>query len=251
MPSRQAVVLPTSALTPVDVQTVVATPSPEAGGSAADYFSMGRKVKGRLSLSGVPLVDQQNYTSCGEAAFVMDWNFLHPAQPLDVEVVQAAGLELGVYFPSGLPGPHGYLGTSPAGMAAIGTYYADRFHAPPPMAGNLDLDMGDAYARQEALGLLFSQLSAGRAVIIEATDVIGEPSRTVNDSHYVVVTGMDFTAGHVFFNDPYLFLSTSGKYSGAARVAEWTDFWASWSRNRDINPGTGARAGRGWYMLVR
>jgi hypothetical protein len=135
-------------------------------------------------------------------------------------------------------------------MLALGSYFAVLYKATPPTAGTLDLDQGDAFAQLEARGLLYQELSAGRPVLVEATDILGAPSRLVNDSHYLLVTGMDFDSGRVTFNDPYLTLSTSGAYSGRNRSASWSDLWASWSRNRDILPGTNVHAGRGWYMLV-
>ncbi len=250
-----------STATPISItpEWPSATPDPAdaptggapATGGEAEFFALGRQAAGTVSIQNVSLVNQENYTSCGEAAFVMAWNYRHSDQRLTLDAVETAALKIGVYYPASLPGPHGYRGTSPAGMQAIGEVYASKYRAQAPLAGNLNLDNGDAYAQQEAIGLLFSQLSAGYPVIIEATDIIGDPSRTINDSHYVVVTGMDFDARRVTYNDPYLYLSTSGKYSGGGRTADWSEVWASWSANRDILPGTNLHAGRGWYMVVR
>jgi hypothetical protein len=180
----------------------------------------------------------------------MAWNYLHPDRALKVGSVEAAGLRLGVYFPASLPGPHGYLGTSPGGMQALGSYFAFLYATPPPTGGSLDLDQGGAFAQLEARGLLYRELSSGRPVIVEVTDILGRPSKLVNDSHYVLLTGMDFDTGRVTFNDPYIHLSTSGAYSGLNRSAGWDELWASWSRNRDILPGTNVHAGRGWYLVV-
>lgn len=221
-----------------------------ATGSEADYESRGRQAKGQVNLIDVPSVNQQDYTSCGEAAFVMGWNYHHPDWVLDVGSVEATGLQLGVYFSALLPGAHNYLGTSPSGMEAVGDYYSDKYGLPEPTAGNIDLEKGEAYGRLEARGLLFDQLSAGNPVIIEVTDILGSPSKTANDSHYVIVTGMNFDTGRVTYNDPYIDLSMAGKVSGDSRLAEWSDLWASWSNNRDINPGEGGHPGRGWYMIV-
>jgi len=225
------------------------SPTPAAA-SGLELEHLGLRAKGRVALQDVTLIDQPNYTSCGEAAFAMAWNFLHPDRAFEVGAVEAAGLRLGIYFPARLPGPHGYLGTSPAGMEALGSYFAYLYSFSPPAAGNLDLDLGGAFAQLEARGLLYRELSAGRPVIVEATDILGRPSKTVNDSHYVLVTGMDFDTGRVTFHDPNIHLSTSGIYSGGNRTAGWDELWASWSRNRDILPGTNVPAGRGWYMVV-
>ncbi|MGD0613514.1 MAG: C39 family peptidase [Anaerolineales bacterium] len=219
-------------------------------GFETDYESMGRKAKGQIILNKVPLVNQQNYTSCGEAVFAMGWNYRHPDQVLDGGGVETTGLEIGVYFPARLPGPGGYLGTSPTGMEAIADFYADQYGQLPPTAGNINLDNGEAYAELEARGLLYHFLSAGNPVIIEVTDNIGSPIKTYNDSHYVIVTGMNFDNGRVTYNDPYLNLSMDGKYSGYSRSAEWSDIWTSWSNNKDINPGEVGHPGRGWYMVV-
>jgi len=211
---------------------------------------LGLHVNGEVELANIPLVDQPDYTSCGEAAFAMAWNYQHPNHTVDVERVESAGLRIGVYFPANVPGPHGYEGTSPAGMQTLGGYYADIYHTSQPLFGNLDLDQGDAYAQLEARGLLFRELSASLPVLIEVTDILGSPSSDYNDSHYILVTGLDLRVGTVTFNDPYLFLSTSGSYTGRSRTAAWNDLWASWSRNRDILPGTHVYAGRGWYMVI-
>jgi hypothetical protein len=155
-----------------------------------------------------------------------------------------------VYFPALSINPQGYLGTSPAGMEAIGNYYVARYGVHAPTAGNINLDNGGAYARLEAEGLLFRQLSVGNPIIIEVTDNIGNPSRSRNDSHYVIVTGMDFDAGVVTYNDPLVNISMSGKYSGFGRKADWSQVWNSWVNNRDTNPNLGGHPGRGWYMIV-
>lgn len=223
---------------------------PNGNGFSAGYVSIGQRAQGQLIIQKVPLVSQQDYTSCGEAAFAMGWNFLHPDLALDIGMVEKTGLTLEVYFPARLPRPRGYLGTSPSGMETIGNYYAAEYKLLPPTVGSINLNNGEAYARLEAKGLLYSQLSAGNPVIIEVTDIIGNPSKIYNDSHYVTVTGMNFDNGIVIYNDPLINLSMSGKYLGYGRLAEWNDVWASWSDNNDINPGEGGHPGRGWYMIV-
>jgi hypothetical protein len=237
-------------------ETSVLLPSSDASSvsngneSDAAYVLIGQHARGQLALPKVPLVSQQDYTSCGEAVFIMGWNYKNPSQTLDIEMVETIGMTLKVYFPASSTEPHGYLGTSPSGMKVIGDYYADKYKRTPPTAGNINLDSGGAYARLEAIGLLYSQLSSGNPVIIEVTDAIGNPSKTYNDSHYVIVTGMNFDAGIVTFNDPLVNLSMSGKILGAGRSAEWSQIWASWFNNKDINPGKGGHPGRGWYMIV-
>jgi len=222
----------------------------EAFFSEADYVALGQHAEGRIVLQSVPLVSQPDYTACGEAAFAMGWNDRHPELVLDVSTLEAMGMKMGVYFPAHGAKPKGYLGTSPAGMQAIGDYYAERYGVAPPTVGTVDLANGGAYAQLEAKGLLFRQLEAGTPVIIEVTDNVGHPSKSYNDSHYVIVTGIDFTAGLVIYNDPLTSLSMSGKYTGYARSALWGDVWASWSGNNDIDPGLGGHPGRGWYMVV-
>ena len=219
-------------------------------GSDAAYVLIGQQARGQLILQKVPLVSQQDYTSCGEAAFAMGWNYRHSDLALDIKMVETIGTTLDVYFPALSSKPRGYLGTSPSGMEVIGDYYAAKYNLIPPTTGNIDLDNGGAYARMEAKGLLYSQLSAGNPVIIEVTDAIGNPSKIYNDSHYVAVIGMNFDTDIVKYNDPLVNLSMSGKYSGYGRYAEWSQIWASWFINRDINPGEGGHPGRGWYMIV-
>jgi hypothetical protein len=238
----------------VSLSTQNSVPIPSAVGygvrSEADYVALGRQATGQVILQKVPLVNQLDYTSCGEAAFAMGWNYRHPNWVLDIGTLELTGLKIGVYFPALGPKPQGYLGTSPAGMEAIGNYYAEKYELIPPTVGNINLDGGGGYAQLEARGLLYSQLSANNPVIIEVTDAIGSPSKTYNDSHYVTVTGMNFDTGMVTYNDPLVNISMSGKYSGYNRLAEWSAIWASWANNKDINPGLGGHPGRGWYMIV-
>ncbi len=219
-------------------------------GSGDDFAYLGLRVSGQIVLQNVHQVDQQNYTSCGESAFATAWNYQHPTWALEVATLEKVGEEIGAYFTSSHPGPGGYLGTSPSGMEKIGGFYANRYQVPQPAIGNIDLANGDAYAELQAKGLLTSQLLAGRPVIIEATDIIGNPSETQNDSHFIIITGMDFDTGRVTYNDPYTNLDTSGRQSGYAHTAAWDAVWASWSSNRDHNPGEAKYSGRGWYMVV-
>ncbi len=135
-------------------------------------------------------------------------------------------------------------------MKAIGNSVAVRYDTNVPTSGNIELDNGGAFARLEGKGLLYSQLSAGNPVIIEVSDSIGSPSKTHNDSHYIIITGMDFDMGSVNYNDPLVNLSMSGKYSGYGRSSDWSQVWYSWFNNKDVNPGEGGHPGRGWYMVV-
>jgi len=212
---------------------------------------LGRHGRGNFILQNIQLISQQDYTSCGEAAFAMGWNYRHPELAVDIALVEEIGLRLNVYFTASSESQHGYLGTPPAGMEAIGDYYANLYNLNQPTTGNIDLNKGGAYARLEAKGLLYSQLSTGNPVIIEVTDNIGNPDNFYNDSHYVIVTGMNFDTNIVTYNDPLVNLSMSEKYSGLGRLAEWSQIWNSWFNNKDINPGEGGHPGRGWYMIVR
>jgi len=237
-------------ISPVSANVITESPSNENLSESA-YVSLGQQAHGQVILPTVPLVSQQDFTSCGEAAFAMGWNYRHPDRSLEIGMVEKLGMKLGVYYPASSPDPRGYLGTSPSGMVVIGDYYAVEYNQLPATTGNIDLDNGGAFSRLEAKGLLYSQLSAGNPVIIEVTDDIGNPSKIYNDSHYVTITGMNFDAGIVLYNDPLVSLSMSGKYSGYARSAEWSQVWTSWFNNKDINPGQGGHPGRGWYMIVR
>jgi hypothetical protein len=218
--------------------------------SENDFFQTGKMVDGKLMIANVPMVDQEDDTSCGEAAFAMGWDFHHPNARLDTALAASVAREIGVYFPAELPGPGGYLGTSPGGMVTLADFFAETHGYPKASSGTIDLSRGASYAQQEAQGLLYSALLSGNPVIIDATDRLGRPSTAVNDSHYIVITGMDFTHQLVWFNDPLLAFSMSGTVLGYARSASWSDVWASWSKNRDILPGVGGHPGRGWYLVV-
>ena len=227
------------------------TDSRSGGITSEDVLEiLGQHVRGNFILQKIDLINQQDYTSCGEAAFAMGWNYRHPELALDIGMVEEIGLKLNVYFTANSETPYGYLGTSPAGMKAIGDYYADKYNLFPPTTGNIDLNKGGAYAGFEAKGLLYSQLSTDNPVIIEVTDSVGNPNKIFNDSHYVIVTGMNFDTDIVTYNDPLVNLSMSEKYSGLGRLAEWSQIWDSWFNNKDINPGEGGHPGRGWFMIV-
>jgi hypothetical protein len=230
-------------------QKATNTPTDEILTDAA-YVGIGQQARGQFALQNVPMVSQEDFTSCGEAAFAMAWNYKHPGQSLDIGMVEKVGLTLGVYFPALSAKPTGYLGTSPSGMEAIGNSLAARYATNAPTTGNIELDNGGAYARLEGKGLLYSQLSDGYPIIIEVSDSIGNPSKTYNDSHYIIITGMDFDTGSVTYNDPLVNLSMSGKYSGYGRSSDWSQVWYSWFNNKDVNPGEGGHPGRGWYMIV-
>jgi uncharacterized protein YvpB len=224
--------------------------SPDEILTDAAYIGIGQRARGQFALQNVPMVNQENFTSCGEAAVAMAWNYKHPGHSLDIGTVEKAGLTLGVYFPALSAKPTGYLGTSPSGMEAIGSSVAARYETNAPTTGNIEMDNGSAFARLEGKGLLYSQLSAGNPIIIEVSDNTGNPSRTFNNSHYVIITGMDFDTGSVTYNDPLVNLSMSGKYSGYGRSSDWSQVWYSWFNNKDVNPGEGGHPGRGWYMIV-
>jgi hypothetical protein len=227
------------------------TRSPSGGTVSEEALEiLGQHVGGNFILQKIQLINQPDYTSCGEAAFAMGWNYRHPELALDIGMVIEAGLKLNVYFTASSETQNRYLGTSPVGMEAIGDYYAKKYNLAPPTTGNIDLDKGGAYARLEAKGLLYTQLSTGNPVIIEVTDSVGNPNKIYNDSHYVIVTGMNFDTDIVTYNDPLVNLSMSQKYSGLGRLALWNQIWESWFNNKDINPGESGHPGRGWYMIV-
>jgi len=80
-------------------QKATNTPTDEILTDAA-YVGIGQQARGQFALQNVPMVSQEDFTSCGEAAFAMAWNYKHPGQSLDIGMVEKVGLTLGVYFPA-------------------------------------------------------------------------------------------------------------------------------------------------------
>jgi hypothetical protein len=182
------------------------------------------------NLSEVPLYPQPNAETCGEAAFVMAWNYAHSNEALNLDEVIAVAAQMGWYIPSDPAGVY----TSPAHMLDMANYYASQH-------GAQSVETGQMTNSQQALLFLFSQVMLGHPVIVNVTTLIGDIE---SPAHFVVVTGVSLIDAEIYYNDPYGYIAPNQHQADQGRV-HWTMFWNSWSNNGDDN-----NKGNGWYMIV-
>lgn len=183
------------------------------------------------NLTDVPLYSQPTAETCGETAFVMAWNYIHPDKALDIREVISFATQEGWYVPSDPAGVY----TSPSHMYDMGNYYAGQHGSPSPEVGH----MTDS---QQALTFLFSQMMLGRPVIVDVTTIIDDIDSA---AHFVVVTGVSLTDATIEYNDPYGYIAPDKHQANQERV-KWSTFWNSWRNNGDNNG-----EGNGWYMIVK
>jgi hypothetical protein len=179
----------------------------------------------------VPLYPQPTDETCGEAAFLMAWNYMHPNKALEMNDVIATASQEGWYIN---PDPAGVF-TSPAHMVDMATYYAGQ-------QGEQSPETGQMTDSEQALMFLFSQVILGHPVVADVNTIMGDPE---SPAHYVVVTGVSLTQRVVYYNDPYGYIAP-GSHQAAEKSADWTIFWNSWINNGDDN-----NKGNGWYMTVK
>jgi uncharacterized protein YvpB len=182
-------------------------------------------------LSGVPLYEQPTNETCGEAAFLMAWNYTHADKPLNMDKVIGTAAQKGWYVN---PDP-AHIFTSPDHMQDMAAYYASQNAAPAPEAGHVS-------DQTQALLFLFSQLTQGHPVIVDVNTDMGNIK---SPAHFVVVTGVSFTDTQIYYNDPYGYIAPANHGADQQR-ADWALFWNSWRNNGDDNG-----QGNGWYMLVK
>jgi hypothetical protein len=126
------------------------------------------RLHGKMNLP-VDAIRQAKATSCGEAAFVMAYNYAYPETKVtETQVIELAAGE-GWYTELKFP----Y--TSPADMENIAHYYADT------------VSTGSVDEKNEALAFLIETLTGGDPVIIDLLTRLGDPG---SGAHYVVVTGV-------------------------------------------------------------
>lgn len=182
------------------------------------------------TLPGVPLHAQPNDETCGEAAFLMGWDYVHPTQTLNLDAVISMAIQQGWYIPSDPAGVY----TSPGHMYDMASYYADQHNVRRP-------EVGQITAPQHGLLFLYSQIVTGHPVIVDVNTIMGD---TESSAHFVVVTGVSLIDAEIYYNDPYGYISATEHQAGQ-RSADWSTFWESWSNNGDDNG-----KGNGWYMVV-
>ncbi len=187
---------------------------------AQGLYSMSQLQQGPLNVP-VPVLRQSRSTSCGEAAIVMIYNYVHPETPIDeqevIEYASATG-----YYTAGLP-PF----TSTTNMVKIAQHYA----------GNIST--GRVLSSGQGLSLLIRKLQSHQPVIIDVLSNFHNPD---SEAHFVVVTGISLDPSRedavvIQYNDPL---------TGTAKSADWAGsdgVWNAWQTNGD--PG-----GSGWWMVI-
>lgn len=184
------------------------------------YWERQLRLYGKMNLPVDPLL-QARYTSCGEAAITMAYNYAHPETKVSEEEVIAFALEEG-YFTESKP-PF----TSPADMVKIAEHFAE------------DVSTGNVQSAEEGLALLTEKLTHGDPLVIDSLARLYDPD---SGAHFVVVTGLEVNAKNpnktkILFNDPLTGTNRWGYWLGVEGV------WNAWQNNGD--PG-----GSGWWMTI-
>ncbi len=169
----------------------------------------------------VPIFQQAQGTSCGEAVIAMTYNYAHPDDPItEAEVIEYATTSE-YYTPEQFP----Y--TSPANMLKITQHYTNEFSS------------GKVYSAGQGLSLLMNKLSKGDPIIIDVLSDFADPE---SEAHFIVVTGISMDASRdntvvIHYNDPF---------TGTKKTDDWASaqgVWNAWHMNDD--PG-----GAGWWLVL-
>jgi hypothetical protein len=184
------------------------------------YWARQLRLYGKMNLP-VKAILQLKYTSCGEAAVTMAYNYAHPETQVNEQEVIDFALSEGYYVETDYPF------TSPEDMAQIAKHYADV------------VSTGNVKTADEGLALLIQNLTAGDPVIIDSRARLYEPGSV---AHFVVVTGLKIDEKNpnktkILFNDPLTGTNRWGYWLGLEGV------WNAWQNNGD--PG-----GAGWWMVI-
>ena len=191
-----------------------------ADGESETYWERQLRLRGKMNLP-VDVIQQARYTSCGEAAITVAYNYAYPEAKVNEEEVIEFALERG-YFTESKP-PF----TSPADMVKIAAHYADT------------VSTGGVSTAEEGLALLTEKLTHGDPVIIDILARLYDPD---SGAHFVVVTGLEIDDKNpnktkILFNDPLTGSNRWGFWLGSEGV------WNAWKNNGD--PG-----GSGWWMTI-
>lgn len=184
------------------------------------YWARQLKQDGKMNLP-VTATLQSKYTSCGEAAVTMAYNYAYPETQVNEPDVIAYAVGNGYYTERRFP----Y--TSPDNMGRIAGHYADT------------VSTGAVHNADEGLTFLTQKLTSGQPVIIDILARLDDPQ---SGAHFVVVTGLEIdpanpNATRIYFNDPLMGGNKSNDWSGSEGI------WNAWQNNGD--PG-----GAGWWMTI-
>lgn len=161
------------------------------------------------------------YTSCGEAAITMAYNYANLDSPIDEREVIDFARAQGYFTPQRLPF------TSPQNMVEIARNYAGGVRS------------GVVVHPNQGLALLTYNLQEGEPVIIDVRARLYDPD---SPAHFIVVTGMSVDAERgnalmIHYNDPLTGTRESARWAGNEGI------WNAWQNNPD--PG-----GSGWWMVI-
>ncbi|CAG1014424.1 hypothetical protein ANAEL_04976 [Anaerolineales bacterium] len=193
--------------------------APLAGEDGETYWERQLRLYGKMNLP-VTVIPQSRYTSCGEAAITMAYNYAYPESRVSEEEVIDFALSAGYFTERYAPF------TSPADMVEIAKHYADI------------VSTGQVKTEEEGLALLTEKLTHGDPVIIDSRTRLYEPGSV---AHFIVVTGLEIDKNpnktKILFNDPLTGTNRWGYWLGIEGV------WNAWQNNGD--PG-----GSGWWMVI-
>lgn len=189
-------------------------------GGGETFWARQLRLRGKMNLP-VKTILQSKFTSCGEAAVMMAYNYAHPETKVSEQEVIDFALSAGYYTEAEYPF------TSPVDMVKIAEHYADA------------VSTGRVNSAGDGLALLIEKLTAGDPVIIDSFARLYDPEA---GAHFVVVTGLEIDAENpnktkILFNDPLTGTNRWGYWLGAEGV------WNAWKNNGD--PG-----GSGWWMVI-
>jgi hypothetical protein len=184
------------------------------------YWERQLRLWGKMNLPVDPIL-QLKYTSCGEAAIMMAYNYANPETEISEQEVIDYALAKGYFIERKPPF------TTPADMVKIADHYADSFST------------GTVKTAEEGLELLKKKLTSGDPVIIDSRARLYD---TESVAHFVVVTGLEINDKNpnktkIFFNDPLTGTNRWGYWLGIEGI------WNAWQNNSD--PG-----GSGWWMII-
>jgi hypothetical protein len=189
-------------------------------GGGETYWERQLRLQGRMNLP-VEAILQSRYTSCGEAAIVMAFNYAYPEEKAGEQEVIDFAASAGYFSENKFPF------TSPADMVKIARHYADT------------VSSGRIKTEGEGLAFLTETLTGGDPVIIDIRTRLYDPA---SGAHFVVVTGLELDEKNpnktkIRFNDPLTGTNRWGYWLGTEGV------WDAWQNNGD--PG-----GAGWWMVI-
>lgn len=181
-----------------------------------------RQLQQEALILAVEPLQQQQVTSCGEAAITMAYNYAYPENSIQESDVIAYATEKGYFTPDRLPF------TSPADMIKIAKNYAD------------DVSHGRVMTQAQGLRLFVQKLQDNEPVIIDVRTRLDDPTA---GAHFVVVTAVSINPNHentilIYYNDPLTGHTESASWAGEDGI------WNAWQNNPD--PG-----GAGWWMTIQ